>query len=269
MIHTYSKLLPFALLLLVCCSRRKAQSDGTAATAIKVMTYNVHHCNPPQNKDRIDVDAIAAVIKQQDADVVAVQEVDVNTGRSGGINQAEQLAKKAGYPSFYFAKAMDFDGGQYGVLILSKYILTNTTTCVLPKAAGNGGEPRVLALATVALPGGRAVRFGSTHLEAYNRASRLLQVKKINDIAAGDTMPFIVAGDFNAKEGSEVINVLDEQFMRTCMHCPATFAEETDTGAIDFIAVTPGASFRVLSHQVVAEQQASDHMPVVATIALK
>lgn len=263
--------LPVAVvvLLFLSFSSGKIQSKATAKDAIKVSTYNVHHCNPPEKPGVIDVDAVAAVIKKQHADMVAVQEVDVNTGRSGKINQAEQLAAKAGYRFYYFGKAMDFDGGGYGVLILSKYPLTDTTTYSLPKAGDKGGEPRVLAAATVALPNGRSVRFGSTHLEAYNNASRVLQVKEISRIAGDIALPFIVAGDLNAAEGSEVIHILDAHFTRTCNNCPSTFWEGGETGAIDFIAFSSKDAFNVLSHNVVQNKEASDHMPVIAGLQLK
>ena len=257
------------IFLIVSCAPRKSQSGVISAGAIKVMTYNVHHCNPPGKPGVIDVDAIAAVIKQQRADMVAVQEVDVNTGRSGKISQAEQLAAKAGYRFYYFGKAMDFDGGAYGVLLLSRYPLTDTVTYSLPRAGDKGGEPRVLAAATIALPNGRSVRFGSTHLEAYNNTSRILQVKEISRIAGETALPFIVAGDWNATEGSEVIRILDADFTRTCYQCPSTFWEGGETGAIDFIAFRPKAAFQVLSHQVVQNKEASDHMPVVAALQLK
>lgn len=268
--HTFTGFLSvFMLLSLLSCSSQQKQS-GTAKSAIKVMTYNVHHCNPPEKQGVIDVEATAAVIKSQDADIVAVQEVDVNTGRSGNINQAEQLALKAGYKSFYFAKAMDYDGGQYGILILSKYPLANTKTYMLPRTEGNNsGEPRVLAAATVALPGGRTILFGSTHLEAYNKASRLLQVQEINRIAGASSLPFIVAGDFNAREGSEVIKTLDEHFTRTCNNCPATFSEGKASGVIDFIASAPKNAFDIVSHKVIPDRKTSDHMPVVAELQFK
>jgi endonuclease/exonuclease/phosphatase family metal-dependent hydrolase len=255
------------LLLFLSCSPGKISSG--VENSIKIMTYNVHHCNPPGKPGIIDVDAVAAVIKQQGAAIVAVQEVDVNTGRSGKINQAEQLAAKAGYRFYYFGKAMDFDGGGYGVLILSMYPLTDTVTYSLPRSGDKGGEPRVLAAATVALPNGRPVRFGSTHLEAYNNTSRGLQVKEISRIAAENTLPFIVAGDLNATERSEVIHILDVHFTRTCNKCPSTFWEGGETGAIDYIALKPKAAFTVLSHNVVQNKEASDHMPVIATVQLK
>ncbi|MBS1747249.1 MAG: endonuclease/exonuclease/phosphatase family protein [Bacteroidetes bacterium] len=234
--------------------------------SITVMTYNVHHCEPPGKPGTIDVDAIASVIKKQKADVVALQEIDVNTKRSGNINEAALLAKKAGYPSFFFAKAMDFDGGQYGILILSKYLLSDTKAYQLPKDSVNGGEQRMLATGTVNLPGGKSFLFGCTHLEAYHENSRLLQVREICRIAGETDLPFIIAGDFNANEGSSVINILDKNFTRSCSNCPPTFWEDGETGAIDFIASKPKNVFKTLSHVVVQNKEASDHFPVVTVM---
>lgn len=262
-------LLLSVFLFLFSCTRKNTPAATAGKNSLTVMTYNVHHCNPPEKPGVIDVDAIAAVIRQQGADVVAIQEVDVNTNRSGKINQAEQLAGKSGYPYFHFGKAMDYDGGQYGILILSKYLLTDTVTHLLPKSEPAKGEQRVLATATVHLPKGNAFKFGSTHLEAYHKDSRELQAKEINRIAKTSNLPFIVAGDFNAKEGSEVIRIFDETFIRTCNDCPATFWEGKATGAIDFITFTPRDAFKVLSHQVIQNQEASDHMPVVAILQFK
>ena len=263
--------LPVAVvvLLFLSFSSGKIQSKATAKNAIKVMTYNVHHCNPPEKADVIDLDAVAAVIKKQHEDMVAVQEVDVNTVRSGKINQAEQLAAKAGYPYYYFGKAMDFDRGQYGVLILSKYPLSDTNTYLLPVNDSQKGEPRVLAAATVTLPNGKLYRFGCTHLEAYNKASRILQATEICSIANGTSLPFIIAGDFNAKEDGDVIRIIDEHFTRTCNNCPSTFWEGGETGAIDFIAFSSKDTFNVLSHNVMQNKEASDHLPVITGLQLK
>lgn len=262
-------LLLVAGMMLVSCATQKRLSNKTTGKEIKVMTYNVHHCNPPDRKGTIDVDAIAEVIKQQNADFVAVQEVDVHTGRSGKINQADLLAKKADYPFYYFAKAMDYDGGQYGLLILSKYPVSDTQTVMLPISNNNKrDEPRILALATVTLRNGLQVRFGSTHLEAFNKASRLMQIKEINRIASVTNLPFIVAGDFNAEEKSDVINTLDLSFERSCKNCPNTFDEDSETGAIDYIAFKKGSPFKVKLHQVIPNKTASDHMPVVAILEI-
>ncbi len=262
----YGLAVVFALLFLFSCGTGSRKSASGDKPGIRVMTYNIHHCNPPDREGIIDVDAIAAVITAEDADVVALQEVDVNTGRSGGIDQAALLAEKTNYPDYYFGKAMDYDGGQYGIMILSKYPLSETSTHKLPMSGSDIEEPRVLAAATVTLPGGKTFRFGTVHLEAYNDESRMLQAKEICRIVKETSVPFILAGDLNAYEGDEEIRIFDEVFARTCRNCPPTFDEEGETGAIDFILFYPAGALKVLKHKVIQNLEVSDHMPVIADL---
>ncbi|RZK47377.1 MAG: endonuclease, partial [Pedobacter sp.] len=44
-----------------------------------MLSYNIHHCNPPSAGTLIDVDTIAGVIRKLNPDLVALQEVDVKT----------------------------------------------------------------------------------------------------------------------------------------------------------------------------------------------
>lgn len=257
------------ILFIISCASKPTSPTKRDNNSIKLMSYNVHHCNPPAQRGVIDVDAIAAVIKKENPDIVVLQEIDVNTGRSGKINQAALLAVKAGYPSFFFARAIEYDGGQYGIAILSKYTLTNTQVHRLPTDTKAGGEPRVLATATVTLPGDKLLTIGCTHLDAENDpASRLLQVREINRLAGEISTPFLIGGDFNASEGSPVINILDEKFVRTCQQCPVTFPG-SDARAIDFIAYRLPEHFSVKEHQTLSGTTASDHFPVVATLEMK
>lgn len=235
------------------------------------MTYNVHHCNPPSESKtgKIDIDAIAKVIKRQNPDLVALQELDDHTTRSGPLNQLEVMAKELNM-HFYFGKAMDFSGGAYGVGILSRYPISEGTTHQLPVAKGWKGEPRVLATAKIALSNGAALVFGSTHLEAYSKENRVLQIEEIAKIAANETSPFIIGGDFNATPESITIKVLDSMFTRSCTSgCPPTFDEEGERGAIDYIAFRPMSHFEVIQHQVIEEKYASDHFPVIVILKIK
>lgn len=240
-----------------------------AQQAIKVMSYNIHHCNPPSKPGVIDLDAVAGAINRERPDIVALQEVDINTQRSGKVNQAAQLALKTGLKSFYFAKAIDHDGGDYGVAILSKYPLNDIQTYALPMDAATKGEPRVLAVAVATLPGGKKLRIASTHLDAQKSSvNRLLQIQAIDSILALDTRPCIIAGDFNAEAHSDVIKILDKGFKRTCTDCGPTIPVINPQKAIDFIAYKPGKLLALKSHRVVNETYASDHLPVLAVFEL-
>src|SRR5688572_7970801 len=103
-----------------------AREGNTKESMIRVMTYNVHHCNPPSVPGKIDVEAIAKLINTARPDLVALQEIDVFTDRSGKtLHQARELARLTGMYSF-FGKALDFQGGEYGVAILSRFPLRDS-----------------------------------------------------------------------------------------------------------------------------------------------
>ncbi len=72
-------------------------------------------------------DEVCAEIKKIDADVIGIQECDVNTRRSGEGNQMERLAEECGYPYWYFSATLkSYQGGQYGHGIMSKFPITDS-----------------------------------------------------------------------------------------------------------------------------------------------
>lgn len=236
---------------------------------LKVLCYNIHHAAPPSKKDSIDLDAIARAINSRQPDLVALQEVDVHTGRSGPFNQAEELGRKTGLTP-YFIKAIDYGGGEYGVAILSRYPMTSQKRYALPTKEGTGGEPRVLGTATITLPGKREMVFACTHLDAQrDPVNRELQIHAIAEALKSSKLPLIIAGDFNAHPGTGVIDVLDAHFKRTCDPCDFTIPVENPQKAIDFIAFYPQKKFNVKKHEVMPERYASDHLPVYAELILE
>lgn len=236
------------------------------AVTLRVMSYNIHHCNPPSEPGKIDIEAVVKTIREASPDLVALQEVDVNTRRSGNVDQARMIAEALDM-NYYFGKAIDFDGGEYGVAILSRYPISEEETYALPMQVGSGGEPRVLATVRVKLPKRNFIRFASTHLDAQPEdANRLLQVKRIAEIALQEEYPMIIAGDFNAEPGSEVINILDTFLQRSCDDCAPTIPVNNPERAIDFVAFRPGLNFEVINHEVIGETYASDHLPVLSIL---
>lgn len=237
--------------------------------SLRVLSYNIHHASPPSKPGVIDLDAIARVINELSPDLVALQEVDVHTGRSGPFNQAEELGKKTGMAAHFF-KSIDYDGGQYGLAVLSKLPVIETDRFPLPRMDGNGGEPRILATATIQLSSKERLLFACTHLDAQkDSTNRLLQIKAIEGLLGDTLIPVVIAGDLNASPGSAVIKVLDDNFSRTCNPCEATVPANNPRRVIDFIAFTPARGFKVKQHRVIPENYASDHVPVMADLELK
>lgn len=267
----------FAVLIVLCPNNTQAtnylSNSGTSEnntefnSTIRVMSYNIHHCDPPYNSgSQVDLDTTAGVIAAQHPDIVALQEVDMNSNRSGNVNQAKKIADKLGM-YYFFAPAINIPGGQYGVAILSKYAFTEATIHKLP-FPDTSGEKRVLATVKITLPDGTAIRFGSTHFD-LKTDNKKAEVAEIISIGEKETLPFIVAGDLNSWEESGVIATLDTEFTRTCNGCPFTSPANNPQHTIDYIAFRhPQNKFTVIRHKVVNERYASDHRPIVAEIGV-
>lgn len=247
-------------------TQKKQGKEKAVRTDITVMSYNVHHCNPPSAGDKIDVEAIAKVILAEKPDLVALQEIDVNTERSGkGNNQARLLGEMTGM-KYYFSKAIDHQGGDYGVAVLSRFPIVDSINYRLPIYPDKPEEFRTIAAVKVILPTGQNLLFASTHL-GLKEPNRLLQAEKIIEHFGKNDLPMILAGDFNAVPESKVIQYFDQYFTRTCKNdCLPTIPVEIPNKTIDFIMFNSKDSFETINMRVIDEKYASDHLPVVARL---
>src|SRR5215204_2339628 len=269
-----------ALCIVVSCARNTVAAirqsdpslqDTSQSAVIRVLCYNIHHANPPSRPEFIDINAIANVIKSERPDLVSLQEVDVYTSRSGKtLHQAEELGRLTGMKA-YFAKAIDYAGGEYGVAILSKHSMEAVQNYPLPTAVGTDGEPRTLATAVITLPSGKRIRFACTHLDAQRSdTNRIIQAEKVVEILRNENLPIILAGDFNATPSTPTINIFDKYFKRSCMtDCGFTIPVINPTKTIDFIVYAPAKTFGVVEQRVIPETYASDHRPVLAVLRLQ
>ena len=245
------------------CGKKVISTKQKVSSQLKVMTYNIHHANPPQKPGVIDIDAIAKVINSEQPDIVGLQEVDQFTNRSGKIDQAKVLAEKTGL-YYQFFKAIDYDGGNYGITILSRYPIRKATKIDLPQV--EPGEARVLSFVEINLPSRKELIFANTHLDATrNDGNRVAQMQKILDVLKSNKIPTIILGDLNCEAKAKPIHMLDEQFVRSCVNsCGFTIPQINPNKTIDYVALK-NADWKILSHRVLAEQYASDHLPIVVT----
>jgi len=244
---------------------------------LKIMTYNIHHANPPANANVIDVGGIAAIISREKPDIVALQEVDVKTQRSGvTLDQAQDLAARTGMRVF-FSKSIDYQGGGYGNAILSKYPIQSSVRHELPLPVGAAPsvEIRTMAVVEVKAEGNNKIYFASAHLEVSDTEARNLQVDRIREISSSLGAPLFLGGDFNAQPGSESINrlIAGSAFGSGCIsnNCPYTFPAQSPTRTIDFIFLNDkaGLDFSVIEYKALNEPGASDHLPVLCQVKYK
>lgn len=211
---------------------------------LRVLSFNILGGRNVDGKR--DVSRLAKVIKALNPDIVALQEVDKGTGRIQGRDTSAELAKLLGMYHAY-GKAMNFDGGEYGEAILSKYPIEAVKNFPLP--AEKGAEPRAALTVTVKIPGSDIkYLFMATHLDHLSHGrNRLMQAEKINEIIGAETKPYILAGDLNAKPGSETVKVLMEKlsFPPEELH-QFTYNSKNPKVKIDWIGTDKSGKWKLL-----------------------
>ena len=270
----YFSILAMAAIVLIAFSGFQS-TDNTdinkalsAKNTLKVLSYNVHACSPPSKKGVVDVEAIAKVINDAKPDLVALQEIDRFTKRSGvDLDQAVELGRLTGMHS-YFVKAINWSGGEYGIAVLSKFKILDTISFHLPMAEGIAGEARAVAIIKVKIKS-KEILFASTHLDIV-KEHRELQTAAITDYFEAQKLPVILAGDFNDIPGSKTITTMQNNFQVTCaeLSCEKTFPQINPNRTIDYIMYQPANKFKTINHQVISEEYASDHRPIAAIIEL-
>ena len=254
------------LLPLLSAADKPARDDRR----LRVMSYNIHIAKGMDGK--IDLPRIAKVIKDADVDVVALQEVDAKTKRSGvEVDQLKELAKLTGMHG-KFGKARDFDGGAYGQAVLSRKPIEKMEIHELPGAAD--AEQRVALLTTIPQPKPLPdLLFVATHLHHQGEEHRLKQSKDLTQLLAPHmnkhNPALMVLGDLNAKPDSETMHGLLEKWDDATKDAGMTFPANKPDRKIDYVLLPKGHPWEVVSAKVVDEPVASDHRPVVVELKWK
>ena len=220
---------------------------------IKIVTYNIQHAMAAGEAK------IAAVLRAAGADVAGLQEVDYCNDRSGGRDQPALLSEMAGMPYYRFTRAVDFRGGGYGTLILSKYPILAYETIPLPSGRF---EPRAAGHAVLDIDGER-VDFFNAHLSFENGALRAEQFAAL----AALTKPcrrFILTGDFNVDDLGEFAPLGAPLAINRAGRAIGSFVE--NGAPIDNILFSAGFA-EVAAGRV--DETYSDHYAVFATVTME
>ena len=242
-----------AILLVGMALTAIGQNPTEKSLQLQIMSYNVRHC---AGMDMVlDYDRTAAVISKQQPDVVALQELDSMTGRSGHRYQLGELAERTQYHPI-FGSAIDYDGGKYGVGILSRESPLSVKCIPLP-----GEEPRVLLVVEL-----QNFVLACTHLD-LEEEQRLASVPLILEEAQHWQKPFLLAGDWNDTPDSELLQKMMKHFTILSSNEP-TFPADEPQERIDYVASFKAHQAVTLESFVMDEPEASDHRPLVVRLQL-
>lgn len=246
--------------------RSPRQPEASPVTRqVRVLTFNIHHAEGVDG--RIDVARIAQLIRDTKADVVGLQEVDRGVERTGRRDLLKEIADLAGM-RLAFGKNLDHQGGDYGNALLTSRPIVSEGNRLLPNATG--GEQRGV-LQVVLDVDGTQVLVLTTHLDHRRAdADRVAGADAmLGMVSAFGSGPVVAMGDFNDEPGSptwtRLTTVLTDVWAAVGSGDGFTIPVAAPTKRIDWILVR---GLDPVSAEVL-KTEASDHLPVVATLKVR
>jgi len=228
---------------------------------LRLATWNVHRCVGIDR--RHDPARVAAVIAEIDADVVALQEFSYPADVAIEVRTPVVLDSLDRY-AFMLGPVCTRRDQCYGNVLLTRHAIREVQRVDL---SHRRREPRGALAATIDYGGGE-IHVLSTHL-GLRLAERRDQVRKLMAHIDERRPPVLaVIGDFNDwLPGRSIAHVLDERLGRSARL--RTFPSFCPLLALDRIWVSPSPIVkRVFVHTSRLARVASDHLPVVADLAL-
>jgi endonuclease/exonuclease/phosphatase family metal-dependent hydrolase len=232
------------------------QRSQRAASTV-VATYNIHRAI---GRDGVfDPERVAGVLSELDAEVIALQEVQ--TGATGR-NLLHLFRDRLGTEAIHGVTMLRKDA-EFGNVLLTRHPVISVARLDLSVPPH---EPRG-ALDVLLECGSRRLRVLATHLGLWPYERRR-QVRQLLGALSDDDVPTVLMGDLNEWFlWGRPLRWLHVQFKRT--PAPPTFPSSRPLFALDRLWVRPRNLLQRLAvHASPLARVASDHLPLVATLAI-
>lgn len=203
---------------------------------------------------RRDIARTARVIRDCDADIACLQELDDLLPRSGFRYQPREIAAATGL-RLIFHRTIDLRLAGYGIAIGSRFPVEEIRHHALPSR----GEPRGCIEVRLAPPSGR-LHVLCTHL-GLSAEERILQVDFVASRIRDLTGPILLAGDFNEPpSGAAILQLTAESRLLDCWpNGPPTYPADNPVSRIDYVFHSAGIN---IANAECIDTLASDHLPI-------
>lgn len=245
------------------------------AEILKVMTINLGHGKGRgllqefvgNNKTRQNLDDVAELLERERPHVVAFQEADIKSRRSGNFNHVHYIAERAGYGQVIHSAHVKGLGLYHGTALISKLPMSDPLSVTFDPAFPLPDKGFTVCAVEF---GARATKVDvvSVHLDLIRNSARRRQARQMVDFLSGRENPLVVMGDFNCQlqNSKEVFAILrDELDLSAYELC----SEDLDTypflgRRLDWILISSELEFHSYT---VSEDRVSDHLAVVSELA--
>lgn len=226
---------------------------------VRVASYNIHGC---VGRDRRrDVPRIARVLREIDADVIGLQEVESRHGRSD-LDQAERLAEALGMACIE-GPLLRAQRGWYGNALLTRLSVRSIRRVVFEKY---GRERRGVVVCDLLAGDAICWRVLTTHLDLHSRHRRRQLDALLDELMPHRHRPMVLMGDFNEwAPFSRALATLRRH--AELPPAPPTFPSWLPILRLDRIAHSAcRLQHAVRSHATPLSRRASDHLPIFADL---
>ena len=244
-----------------------ADGYGRVPGTVRLATYNVHRCTPPNDNVNADYDGLGKAFRMMSPDVVAIQELDSCTTRHAYF-QLGDLATRA-QMSYTYCTTVTYAKGKYGIGILynSALKVVRQDHIALP-----GEEPRQALITEF-----EDFVFIATHFCHKSDENRTEDIRLVTEYAAahytGLPKPVFLAGDLNEYVLTTAMGQALTASWTSLGVNTGTYFNTSNPRRIDYVLLWKGngatvevAGTAIPAYEGVNFNFLSDHYPVIVDL---
>ena len=218
-----------------------------------------------------NLDLIASLLKESDADIVALQEADAPSRWSGKFDHVDYLRDNTEYRCSLMGQHADTWLYTFGTALLSKSRMSEVESVSFPVSPPTTTKGFVKTSITWDVQGHEVpVTIVSVHLDFSRKRVRDIQVSMLVEELKDTKPPLIVLGDFNSRwdqkrsHVQQLAHALELKAYEPENDLLGTY-KKTDGKRLDWILVSHDLTF---SRYEVLPDIVSDHLAVYAELSL-
>ena len=229
-----------------------APAPGNSRRPMRIVSWNIRAARAAP------LDEIAAELQAMQADIVALQEVDVRVRRTRFVDEPQALAAALGF-HYAFTASIKWQGGDYGLAVLSRWPIADVRRHRLDNTGAR--ELRIVMDVTVCA-NGRPLRLLNHHADVRDEP-RVAGLKELATLVGPQVgKGVVVLGDFNDSPETDGVRALLNAGL---IDLVARHETNASTMRIDYVlADAPLAS--LTSTARVWRTDRSDHNAVIVEI---